>query len=172
MLIYRVAAERFAHDVSGFGAQRYGGRWNPKGMAALYTAESPSQALLEYLPHFPETGAPPDLMLVTLEAPDNLSVRELTADRLPAMWSARPPDLSTIRIGMEWLRQQETVALRVPSVMLPYGKAWNLVLNPAHPGYAEVRLIEAVPLPFDPRLKKKLALPHQSDMSRKPSETK
>ena len=160
MFLYRVAVERFAHDVSGHGAQRYGGRWNPKGMAALYTAESPSQALLEYLPHFPETGAPPDLMLVTLEAPDNLSVRDLSADLLPTQWAHRPPDPATILIGMKWLTQRETVALRVPSVMLPYGKAWNLVLNPEHPDFAKIRLVEAVPLPFDPRLKEKLAPPH------------
>jgi RES domain-containing protein len=153
MFLYRVAVERFARDLSGAGAQRYGGRWNPKGVAALYAAESPAQALLEFLPHFPDTGAPPDLMLVTLEVPDNLSVRALTADQLPALWAARPPDKSTILMGMEWLRKHETVALRVPSVMLPYGKAWNLVLNPEHADFVAVRLLEAISLPLDSRLK-------------------
>ena len=153
MFLYRVTVERFAHDISGGGAQRYGGRWNPKGLAALYVAETPAQALLEFLPHFPDTDTPPDLMLVTLEAPDSLSVRELTPDQLPAQWAARPPDRSTILIGMEWLRQRETVALRVPSVMLPYGKAWNIVLNPDHPDFVGVQLIEVIALPLDSRLK-------------------
>jgi RES domain-containing protein len=156
MFLYRVAVKRYAHDLSGQGAQQYGGRWNPKGMAALYTAESPAQALLEYLPHFPDTGSPPDLMLVTLWFPESLSVLELPEDKIPAEWAFRPPHPSTIHIGRTWLINQATVALRVPSVMLPYGKAWNLILNPAHPDYATGKLVEVASLPFDPRLAKKL----------------
>ena len=39
--------------------------------------------------------------------------------------------------------------------MLPYGKAWNLILNPAHLDYAVGKLVEVAPLPFDPRLAEK-----------------
>ena len=155
MLLYRVALPGFARDLSGRGAQLYGGRWNPKGMAALYTAETPAQALLEFLPHFPETCTPPDLMLVTINAPDDLTMEEIRYDDLPENWNAKPPITSTTLIGREWLSKGATAALRVPSVMLPFGKAWNLVLNPVHPQNMKLEVVEVVAIPVDPRLTEK-----------------
>lgn len=156
MLLYRVTPQPYAHDLSGRGAQLYGGRWNPKGWAALYTAESAASAMLEYLPHFSETCAPPDLVLVTIEAPDTMTIQHIDAASLPDRWNARPPATGTALLGKEWLQLGKAVALRVPSIMLPYGKAWNLVLNPGHPEYDGIRVVEVVPLPVDPRLAEKL----------------
>ncbi len=151
MFLYRVALESYGGDLSGEDAKRYGGRWNPKGMAAVYTAESPSQALLEYLPHFQETCAPPDLVLVTIKAPGALPIQEITEEDLPANWYARPPIPETAMLGEKWLRERSFVGLRVPSVMLPYGKAWNLILNPQHPKFSEICVTEILSLSVDPR---------------------
>ncbi len=158
MFLYRVVPELYAGDLSGEGARLYGGRWNPKGMAAVYTAESASQALLEYLPHFQVTYAPPDLVLVTIEAPDTLPIQEITEENLPANWDARPPIPATAMLGEKWLREHSFVGLRVPSVMLPYGKAWNSILNPQHPKFSEMCVTEIVSLSIDPRLGKKLGM--------------
>jgi RES domain-containing protein len=95
-------------------------------------------------------------MLVTLETPDNLSITELTEEELPANWNARPPIAATATIGREWLIARNSVALRVPSVMLPYGKAWNLLLNPQHPKFSGLKVVEILPLPVDPRLAEKM----------------
>lgn len=47
-LLYRALNPVWAADpLSGEGARRYGGRFNPKGMAALYTASSIMTALRE-----------------------------------------------------------------------------------------------------------------------------
>jgi len=155
MLLYRITLRRFAEDLSGRGAQLYGGRWNPRGMAALYTAETPAQALLEYLPHFPETCVPPDLALVTIGAPDDLSIEEIRRDDLPRNWNAFPPPAATAMMGGKWLQTGSTAALRAPSVMLPFGKAWNLVLNPAHHQNARLEVVEVVAVPVDARLTRK-----------------
>lgn len=152
MLLYRVTLQTYARDLSGRGAQMYGGRWNPKGMAALYTAETPSQALLEFLPHFPETCAPPNLVLVTISSSDNLKIEEIRHNDLPENWDSKPPTILTAIIGRNWLMKGATAALRVPSVMLPFGKAWNLVLNPAHPQCIELEVVEVVAISVDPRL--------------------
>ncbi len=156
MLLYRVVPEPYAGDLSGKGAQLFGGRWNPKGRAAVYTADNASQALLEFLPHFPGTCTPPNLMLVGIEAPDSLSIQTITEERLLADWNSLPPSASTVELGKKWLLDGLAAALRVPSVMLPYGKAWNLVLNPEHSEYVGVRVVEVVPLPVDPRLVDKM----------------
>ena len=153
MLLYRVTLQAFARDMSGRGAQMYGGRWNPKGLAALYTAETPAQALLEFLPHFPETCAPPNLVLVTISTPDTLKIEEIRQSDLPEDWDAKPPTILTAAIGRNWLMKGATAALRVPSVMLPFGKAWNLVLNPTHPLCSELEIVEVVAISVDPRLK-------------------
>ena len=156
MMLYSVVPKVHSRDLSGKGAQLFGGRWNPKGTAVLYVAESSSQALLEYLPHFPETSMPPDLMLVSIDAPDSLSIKEIDKKDLPADWNSLPPPVSTVEIGRKWLLDRVTAALRVPSVMLPYGKAWNLVLNPEHTEFARIRVVETVPLSIDSRLSDKL----------------
>lgn len=152
MLLYRVTLHPFARDLSGKGAQMHGGRWNPKGMAAIYTAETPAQALLEFLPHFPDTCAPPNLVLVSINAPDNLEIEEIRHDDLPDNWNAKPSTMITMSIGREWLTKGATAALRVPSVMLPFGKAWNLVLNPLHPQHIELGITEVISISVDPRL--------------------
>lgn len=47
-LLYRALNPVFAADpLSGAGAQKYGGRFNPRGMPALYTALSPDTAIRE-----------------------------------------------------------------------------------------------------------------------------
>lgn len=158
MFLYGVAPELYAGDLSGEGARLFGGRWNPKGMAAVYIAESASQALLEYLPHFQETCAPPDLVLVTIKAPDTLPIQEITEESLPANWNARPPVPATAMLGEKWLKERSFVGLRVPSVMLPYGKAWNLILNPQHPEFSDIRVTEIISLALDPRLREKLGM--------------
>ena len=131
----------------------YGGRWNPKGMAVLYTAETPAQALLEFLPHFPETCAPANLVLVTIGAPDNLDIEEIRQNDLPENWDTKPSTAHTASIGRKWLLRGTSAALRVPSVMLPFGKAWNLVLNQAHTQCSGLEVIEVVAIAVDPRLK-------------------
>jgi RES domain-containing protein len=152
MLLYRVASKLYAADLSGRGAQMYGGRWNPKGLASLYTAESPSQALLEFLPHFPGACVPDDLMLVTINAPDDLSIYEIPLGGLPVDWDAKPTNPLTISLGRDWLLKCDTAAMRVPSVMLPLGKAWNLVLNPMHPQHGKLTVVEVTEISLDPRL--------------------
>jgi RES domain-containing protein len=156
VFLYRVAPKPYAGDLSGEGARLYGGRWNPKGVPAVYTAESPAQALLEYLPHFAEISAPPDLVLVTIKAPSTLAIQEIAQKDLPENWNARPPVPATAMLGEKWLRDPDVLALRVPSVMLPLGKAWNMVLNPRHSMFSEIGVVEIVPLNIDPRLEQKL----------------
>jgi RES domain-containing protein len=156
MLLYRIVPKPHAHDLSGTGAQRYGGRWNPKGVSTIYTAESAPQALLEYLPHFPETCLPPNLMIVSIYAPDTFSIKDISEKELPSDWNALPWPASTVNMGRKWSSKLESAALRVPSVMFPYGIAWNIVLNPLHPDFAAVKIHEIIPLSLDPRLANKL----------------
>ncbi len=133
MLLYRVAPESYALDLSGEGARLAGGRWNPKLFPVLYTSEHPSLALTETLPSFSLELLPVGLCLVTIILPAELSVREITVAELPCDWNRFPHAASTVAMGREWLTHGDSAALKVPSTMGPPGKCWNFVLNPLHP---------------------------------------
>jgi len=133
MLTYRIAPGKFALDLSGEGARLAGGRWNERGSQVIYTSEHPSLALLETLPGFDLSTAPPGIQLVTIQIPDMLTILTLDIDKLPPDWRSFPHKPSTARIGQEWIVAAKASVLRVPSVMAPPGRGWNLLLNPLHP---------------------------------------
>jgi len=54
---------------TGEGARRYGGRWNSKGYAAVYTSGSISLAILEVLVHIPIY----DILEMTVSHPCSIS---------------------------------------------------------------------------------------------------
>ena len=133
MLVYRISPEQYANDLSGEGARLYGGRWNPVGKPAIYTAESPSLAMLEIVAFYSVTGSPPDLVLVTIEIPDNATIEQPELFDLPSDWNALPSKPSTCNFGLRWIDEAKASCLRVPSVLTPEGQGWNYVLNPLHP---------------------------------------
>jgi RES domain-containing protein len=68
MLVYRIAKSlEHAQDIFGFGAFKFGGRWNNKGTYMLYTSMNSSLAYLESLVHFNETDVPPGLYITVIE---------------------------------------------------------------------------------------------------------
>ena len=83
------------------------------------------------------------------EVPDAL-VRSLDLDALPVGWDAPEETSASTGIGDAWFDQRVSVALRVPSVVLR--GQFNVLLNPVHPDWERVRLSEAEPFAFDPRL--------------------
>jgi RES domain-containing protein len=134
MKLYRIAPKKYATDLSGEGARLAGGRWNPRGTPVVYTAEQAALALLETIPSFDlSSSLPPDIQLVTIEIPDGVSTLDLYEKELPIDWKDFPYKLSTVRIGQKWILDGKAAVLKVPSVMVPYGLGWNLLLNPLHP---------------------------------------
>lgn len=77
MKLYRIATTAHIKDLSGAGARLYGGRWNEKGVAVVYTSESRALAVLEYLVHLPMVFAPGELSIMELKVPDSISPREV-----------------------------------------------------------------------------------------------
>lgn len=52
--------------------------------------------------------------------------------------------------GDEWLARGEFLWFEAPSVIVPQDT--NVMLNPAHPAMADVRVVEEEPFRFDSRL--------------------
>ncbi|MDY6849679.1 MAG: RES family NAD+ phosphorylase [Geoalkalibacter sp.] len=152
MRVYRIAQAEFGGDLSGEGARLYGGRWNPPGRAMLYTANSTALAALEILVGF-DWDLAPTLSLVELEVPD-LPVEVIAVENLSDDWY-RPGNPSLRRIGAQWLEGKKTLALQVPSAAIPTAPdGFNILLNPAHPRFAKVKVRKVLDFSFDARLAK------------------
>lgn len=152
MEVFWLARSTRRHDLSGYGAYLYGGRWNLPGLALLYTAEQRAMALLEALVHLPVEDLPNDMYLMTLDVSDDTTREMLTPADLPTNWQRLSVPQPTATIGHARLQSGRSLALQVPSVVMPQER--NLLLNPAHPEFVRVRLLDAQPFYFDERLKK------------------
>ena len=134
---------------SGEGARLFGGRWNSAGFRMVYTSETLSLAALETLAHADRKRFERDYVSFKLHIPEHLTL-ELRGENLPEDWRARPSSEGARRTGDAWLTAQASVALSVPSVIVPAER--NLLLNPTHPQFAELTFEDARPFRFDVRL--------------------
>ncbi len=138
-----------ASAFSGEGARRYGGRWNAPGRAVVYASLHLSLAALETLAHADRRRFERDHVAFEVHVPHAL-VLELRDDDLPADWRARPVSHAARAIGDAWLEQRASVALTVPSVLVPQER--NLLLAPDHPRFGDVTIGPAQRFRFDERL--------------------
>lgn len=59
--VYRSVSPKYATEsdlLTGIGSQRYGGRWNPRGVAVVYNSLTPETAMAETLAHYRYYGIP------------------------------------------------------------------------------------------------------------------
>lgn len=135
---------------SGQGARLLGGRWNRIGTAVIYTSESLSLALLEKFVHVGLDGARIKFVYFSLEIPDDVTIETVIASRLPKDWKHQPPPDSTQKIGSDWVARGGSAVLQVPSILVP--RAFNYLLNPAHPDFRKILIEKPKPITLDSRM--------------------
>ncbi|EIP97566.1 hypothetical protein OpiT1DRAFT_02010 [Opitutaceae bacterium TAV1] len=149
---WRVEKKIFAASAkTGEGARSAGGRWNSPGLPAIYCGQTLALSVMEILVHAitPEERADPRVWF-KLSVP-RAACRTLSLKRLPPGWNQPAIHPATVAIGDQWLRSRVSVALRVPSAVIP--GEWNCILNPAHPAFKRlVRWSKPEPLKIDRRL--------------------
>ncbi|MFC5044788.1 RES family NAD+ phosphorylase [Aquimarina hainanensis] len=149
MQVYRIAKNKYIRDLTGIGAKTVGGRWNPKGVAVLYTSTNAALSALEVLAHLPAAYFPNDMEIATIELPDEL-ITEIKIEDLPDNWNEIPPPLEVQNFTMSWITDNTHLGLKIPSIIIP--KEQNLLINPEHPDFKQVKLIDVAPFSFDTRL--------------------
>ena len=147
--VYRLSVEPYSEDLSGFGASIAGGRWNRPGYRVLYTAGSRALATLEVLVHIPATFIPKVSYLLTIRIPED-SMQTVPFDQLPDGWSGLTPPSAIKDITETWITENKFLVLKVPSAVVE--GEFNLLLNPAHSRFSDVRTTDKQPYSFDPRL--------------------
>ncbi|MEO7400144.1 MAG: RES family NAD+ phosphorylase, partial [Polaromonas sp.] len=116
--VWRITTARFAATAfSGEGARLFGGRWNPKGLEMVYTAESRALALLEMMVQDAPLRA--RYVLIPAQLPDTLSITSINVTDLVVDWRRLDRRDALQRIGRDWLAQGRSAVLAVPSAVLP-----------------------------------------------------
>src|SRR5690242_1550517 len=137
MRLYRIAVEMFARDLSGEGSRVYGGRWNPKGVPMIYTADSVALAALEVLVRI---SAAKHYHRVIYEVSDSASIEVVNIADLPSTWLLPHPNSYLIEIGKQWILEKRSLLLQVPSAVVR-GEGWNYLINPLHPEFSYVSIL-------------------------------
>jgi len=148
---YRLVAPRWADGAfSGEGARKYGGRWNSPGRPVVYLGESRALTALELLVHLTTPlSRSKSYRMIEVHIP-TASISDYPASILPEDWRDHPPGKNTMEIGDDWLQAASQLALRVPSTIVP--EETNLLLNPQHPDFANIRISPPSVFSFAPRL--------------------
>ncbi|MEJ7811771.1 MAG: RES family NAD+ phosphorylase [Gemmatimonadaceae bacterium] len=149
MRLWRLTRQSF-QLLDGEGARLFGGRWNPEGVPVVYTSGTLSLAALEYLVHVDIENAPADLVAVALDLPEASSIEDVRLADLPPDWRVLADHPACVAIGSRWAARAHSLALRVPSAVIP--EESNVLLNPRHPEMQGVRVFLARPFTYDPRL--------------------
>jgi len=137
--------------LSGEGAYLYGGRWNTKGHRMVYLGSSLALSALELLVHMPDAAAVIQSHYRCVELSfDPSLVAYLDPADLPESWAEPKMIAPTAAIGDQWLGDQSSVLLRVPSAVVPHEH--NYLFNPQHPDAGDVTVGQILPFSFDPRL--------------------
>jgi len=149
-VVWRIIQRKFLKTAfTGEGARLYGGRWNSRGNAVIYTAQSQALAALEILVHLDSEKILQHYLAIPVSIPPDL-IERLSPSALPKSWRAYPAPRSTRVIGDAWLARSSSPVLEVPSVVIPSES--NFLLSPAHPQFSKLRIGKPLLFQFDPRL--------------------
>ena len=149
LIAWRIVREKhLATAFSGLGAAEFGGRWNLPGTRIVYTSQSLALAALELIVHL-NPPVYPHYKAFRIQFDESL-IETFPLYQLPSDWAAEPPSLTTQRLGSRWAAESRTVALAVPSAIVP--AETNFLINPMHPDYARVNIGPPQDFTLDRRL--------------------
>jgi len=149
--VFRIAkTEERGFDLTGFGAFKYGGRWNNKGTYMLYTSMNSSLAYLETLVHLNSAQLPGQLFISSILIDEKASIYTLPDGDYPASWQEENSH-ETKMLGDKWMNDKKHLAIKIKSTINPF--EFNFLINPLFPGFNRMVKIESIsPLNIDTRL--------------------
>jgi RES domain-containing protein len=114
----------------------------------VYLASSRSLAILEALAHLSPTNIPDGFCMMIIDAPDDFAHVDIAT--LPENWHEFPEPMALKRIGNNFLAENRSLLLKVPSAIV--NDEFNYVLNPMHANATAVKIVSSKPFHFDSRL--------------------
>jgi RES domain-containing protein len=140
-----------AHDLSGKGAEKSGGRWNRIGTPLVYASTSRALACLETVVHLAKVPLPLNRYLVDITVPMSAWADATVLDPAGLIgWDAEPAGKASLDWGTRWALSRTTLLARVPSVIVP--EEFNVLINPAHRDAARLSATKVRRWLYDTRL--------------------
>jgi RES domain-containing protein/uncharacterized protein (DUF2384 family) len=155
--LWRIASDTrdyTADDLSGKGAEITGGRWNDRGTPVVYTSCNRALAALETIVHLNAGGLPLNRYLIEIIIPDDVWAQAQACDHTiaPVGWDSEPASRTSSDFGTNWARSNDTLLLRVPSVIVP--EEQNVLINPRHRDLTKISARKIRKWIYDPRMLK------------------
>ena len=151
VVAWRLVRQRHAATAfSGEGARIFEGRWNSAGVAVVYCSENLALAALEILVHVQPVAVAEPFRTFRVALDDALITR-VERDKLPKGWNLQPPTTVSKTIGDEWVKSGRSVALTLPSLLVPLERTY--LLNPKHPDFRKVQIRDMGNFTLDRRLR-------------------
>lgn len=148
MLVYRIVLAPFADALLSSGRAA---RWNSNDMHVIYTASSISLACLENVVHRNKLGLNSLFKVLYIDIPDHLAHTTIHLDELTTNWYHFENIPVTQFLGNEWIKNEQTAILKVPSSIIH--QEFNYLLNPKHLDFKAIKLLKVEPFIFDERIK-------------------
>jgi len=149
MIVFRLSKAVYARDLSGKGAELFGGRWNSKGVAMLYTGASRALCVTELAVNLPLGITPIDYKLISLEIPDSY-LYELEPTSYPKNWRSFPHLDATQKLGDRFVKMGKQLTFKVESAVVQ--DEYNYLINPLHKEIKRVKVLKVEDFRFDMRL--------------------
>jgi len=144
------AQARGFDPLDGAGGQ-VANRWNEPGNAIIYASANPSLAVLEVLAHLRQPNKFGERTILEFEFEDD--IEEVSLEQVRKLREGGPsddPEARTRAYGTTWLKEKRSLALLVPSFVMPFD--FNVLINPLHAKAASRRIIRQERVRLDARL--------------------
>lgn len=153
-----------ADDLSGAGAEKYGGRFNSagKGTFLVYASAHPALTVLETLVHMGTKAriGRANRYLIELSVPTRVfNARQiLTIEGLVAAgyfsWDAVPFSNVAQALGDEFFAGAASLLMQVPTAIIPHESVpdVNFLINPRHADFSKIKIVRREKYFYDPRL--------------------
>ncbi len=160
MEVYRLAKERHGSTVaqmmSGEGARQNGGRWNFPMTPLVYAGSTRSLSALEIVVNAASDKPLEAYWLAAIHIPD-LLIQRVTSSELPEGWDVFDIETpASSEWGTLWAEEGQTAAVQVPSSIVP--EEYNILINPLHPDFPQIQVLDLQPYPLDQRVNAKTEL--------------
>jgi RES domain-containing protein len=102
------------------------------------------------LVHVDPSLAPSNMRLVEIDVPGELAVELCDPEKIVSEWRVYPAPSELQEFGSQWLASLRSAVLRVPAAVMPVES--KFLLNPRHPQFSRVSIVQDVRFSFDSRL--------------------
>lgn len=155
MKVFRITKKTFANDLGGSGGLYASGRWHRKGNRVIYASENISLAAWERIVHITDLrNLPSDLVVVTINIPDDIEIKEVPNHILVPGWYVYEPynfyKKETMEFGTAFLNENHHLVLKVSSAVVKYEYVY--LLNPNHSDIRRCTIEKIKPFTFNGRI--------------------